>query len=193
MQLLIKNVPGPNPYICLHPRHALLMHHCMRLPDHSHHCLPRPFCKRKGISTRTIPVLSTKAVDQGMHRPLTKTSNILFKNQKLRNHLQPPNFPLLPRKYIPCRPIPAHSENGGRGGWGWGGGEAGNREIQTDNAHTPTVVPALCILNSNPLVLSNLWTSAIWALTLAVGVPMGIKQKSAIHIEGVGEGGEGSG
>lgn len=41
------------------------------------------------------------------------------------------------------------------------------------------------MLNSNPLLLSRRWTSAIWADTLAVEVPIGMRQKSAMHFGGV--------
>jgi hypothetical protein len=47
------------------------------------------------------------------------------------------------------------------------------------------VVPAECILYTNPLFLSSLCTSATSLLTDAVGVPSGMMQKSAIHAGGV--------
>ncbi len=64
----------------------------------------------------------------------------------------------------------------------------------------PTVVPALCMLNRNlsppppPTPAScpaTVWssrrcTSAISGLMLAVGVPSGMRQKSATHFGGVG-------
>ena len=47
------------------------------------------------------------------------------------------------------------------------------------------VVPAECMLYERPEVFINLCTSAIWAETEAVDVPMGIRQKSAVHFCGV--------
>lgn len=49
----------------------------------------------------------------------------------------------------------------------------------------PTVVPAECIEYSNPLFLSKRWTSATSLLTEAVGVPSGMRQKSATQDGGV--------
>ena len=51
--------------------------------------------------------------------------------------------------------------------------------------HSPTVVPAECIEYFNSLFFINLWTSAICADTEAVGVPSGMRQKSAVHLAGV--------
>ena len=48
-----------------------------------------------------------------------------------------------------------------------------------------TVVPAECMLYERPDVFISLCTSAIWAETEAVGVPMGMRQKSAVHFGGV--------
>lgn len=52
-------------------------------------------------------------------------------------------------------------------------------------AYIPTVVPAECMLYFNPDFFISLCTSAICADTDAVGVPMGIKQKSAVALAGV--------
>jgi len=41
------------------------------------------------------------------------------------------------------------------------------------------------MLYERPEVFISLCTSAIWAETEAVGVPMGIRQKSAVHLGGV--------
>ena len=49
----------------------------------------------------------------------------------------------------------------------------------------PNVVPAECMLYLTPLFFINRWTSAICFDTLAVGVPIGIRQKSAVHFGGV--------
>jgi hypothetical protein len=46
-------------------------------------------------------------------------------------------------------------------------------------------VPAECILYFNPLFFIRRWTSAISAETEAVGVPIGMRQKSAVHFGGV--------
>jgi hypothetical protein len=48
-----------------------------------------------------------------------------------------------------------------------------------------TVVPAECILYDSPDVFISRCTSAICAETEAVGVPMGMRQKSAVHFGGV--------
>jgi hypothetical protein len=50
----------------------------------------------------------------------------------------------------------------------------------------PTVVPALCMEYSRPDCLSKRWTCATSPETDAVGVPRGIRQKSAMHAGGVG-------
>lgn len=49
----------------------------------------------------------------------------------------------------------------------------------------PTVVPAECIEYFKPLFFSRRWTSAISAETEAVGVPSGMRQKSAVQEGGV--------
>lgn len=49
----------------------------------------------------------------------------------------------------------------------------------------PTVVPAECIEYSSPLFFSRRCTSATSLDTDAVGVPRGMRQKSAIHAGGV--------
>jgi hypothetical protein len=51
--------------------------------------------------------------------------------------------------------------------------------------YVPTVVPAECIVYSNPLFLSTRWTCATSLETDAVGVPRGMRQKSAMHAGGV--------
>jgi hypothetical protein len=51
--------------------------------------------------------------------------------------------------------------------------------------HIPTVVPAECIVYSNPLFLSRRCTSATSLETDAVGVPRGMRQKSAMQDGGV--------
>ena len=51
--------------------------------------------------------------------------------------------------------------------------------------HLPTVVPAECMLYFKPLLFNNRWTSAICTDTEAVGVPSGMRQKSAVHFGGV--------
>jgi len=51
---------------------------------------------------------------------------------------------------------------------------------------TPTVVPAECIEYSKPHCFSSLCTWATSLDTDAVGVPMGMRQKSATHAGGVG-------
>lgn len=48
-----------------------------------------------------------------------------------------------------------------------------------------TVVPAECMLYDKPDVFIRRCTSAIWAEIEAVGVPMGMRQKSAVHFGGV--------
>lgn len=63
-------------------------------------------------------------------------------------------------------------------------GHSENQEL-IDTVHLPTVVPAECIVYFKPLFFSNLCTSAICADTLAVGVPRGIRQKSAVAFGGV--------
>jgi hypothetical protein len=50
----------------------------------------------------------------------------------------------------------------------------------------PTVVPAECIEQFSPLFLRRRWTCATSFETDAVGVPSGIRQKSAVHDGGVG-------
>lgn len=50
---------------------------------------------------------------------------------------------------------------------------------------SPTVVPAECIEYLSPLFLSSRCTSATSLDTEAVGVPRGIRQKSAVHDGGV--------
>jgi hypothetical protein len=50
----------------------------------------------------------------------------------------------------------------------------------------PSVVPAECMLYFTPERLSKRWTAAISLETDAVGVPMGMRQKSAVQEEGVG-------
>jgi hypothetical protein len=49
----------------------------------------------------------------------------------------------------------------------------------------PSVVPAECIEYSSPLFLRSRWTSATSLDTDAVGVPSGMRQKSAVHDGGV--------
>lgn len=49
----------------------------------------------------------------------------------------------------------------------------------------PTVVPALCIEYSSPDCLSSRWTCATSLDMDAVGVPRGMRQKSAMHAGGV--------
>lgn len=49
----------------------------------------------------------------------------------------------------------------------------------------PRVVPAECMLYLTPLRFMSLWTSAMCFDTLAVAVPSGIRQKSAVHFGGV--------
>jgi hypothetical protein len=51
--------------------------------------------------------------------------------------------------------------------------------------HIPTVVPAELMEKTRPLRLSSRCTSAISAETDALPVPIGTKQKSAIHADGV--------
>lgn len=46
-------------------------------------------------------------------------------------------------------------------------------------------MPAECIEYLTPLAFSRRWTSAISADTEADGVPMGMRQKSAVHLGGV--------
>ena len=60
-----------------------------------------------------------------------------------------------------------------------------NVVMEMDMGGLPTVVPAECILYFNPDCFMRRWTSAICAETEAVGVPIGIKQKSAVHFGGV--------
>lgn len=50
----------------------------------------------------------------------------------------------------------------------------------------PTVVPALCIEYSSPDCLRSRWTCATSLDTDAVGVPSGMRQKSAMQAGGVG-------
>ena len=50
----------------------------------------------------------------------------------------------------------------------------------------PTVVPAECIEYSSPLCLRSRWTCATSFDTEAVGVPSGMRQKSAMQAGGVG-------
>lgn len=49
----------------------------------------------------------------------------------------------------------------------------------------PRVVPAECIEYSSPLFLRRRCTSATSLDTDAVGVPSGMRQKSAVHMGGV--------
>ena len=51
--------------------------------------------------------------------------------------------------------------------------------------YIPTVVPAELMEKTKPLRFSSLCTSAISADTEALPVPIGTRQKSAIHAEGV--------
>ena len=60
---------------------------------------------------------------------------------------------------------------------------AGRRRLNI--VDIPTVVPAECMLYFSPLSLSRRWTSAICCDTEAVGVPRGMRQKSAVHLGGV--------
>ena len=47
------------------------------------------------------------------------------------------------------------------------------------------MVPAECMLYDRPDVFISRCTSAIWPETEAVEVPMGMRQKSAVHFGGV--------
>jgi hypothetical protein len=58
-------------------------------------------------------------------------------------------------------------------------------ESEKSMENLPTVVPAECILYLSPLCFKSLWTSAICCETDAVGVPRGMRQKSAVHLAGV--------
>jgi hypothetical protein len=51
--------------------------------------------------------------------------------------------------------------------------------------YEPSVVPAECIEYFTPETFNNFCTSAISAETDAVGVPIGMRQKSAVHFGGV--------
>ena len=59
------------------------------------------------------------------------------------------------------------------------------RERPQGEHNLPNVEPAECMLYFNPLFFSSRWTSAICADTEAVGVPSGMRQKSAVHFGGV--------
>ena len=54
------------------------------------------------------------------------------------------------------------------------------------SAYSPTVVPAECMWKFKPLAFNTRCTSATSLETLAVGVPSGIRQKSAVQWSGVG-------
>jgi hypothetical protein len=59
-------------------------------------------------------------------------------------------------------------------------------ESRVGEGISPSVVPAECIAYLTPLCLRRRWTAAISAETEAVGVPIGIRQKSAVAFGGVG-------
>jgi hypothetical protein len=58
-------------------------------------------------------------------------------------------------------------------------------EGQILGRYEPSVVPAECIEYLTPDTFNNFCTSAISADTDAVGVPIGMRQKSAVHFGGV--------
>lgn len=57
--------------------------------------------------------------------------------------------------------------------------------VTTGSDGSPTVVPAECIENLRPDFWSRRWTAATSFETEAVGVPRGMRQKSAVHAGGV--------